>query len=64
MRARNFCRRLPARTVVAARGESAVRMTALRPGDLSEFPGLLAAVLADKLDLAGTADGGSSTNVP
>ena len=43
----------------AARAEIAVRITDLRPGAFSGVPGLDAAVFADKLYFAGTADGGS-----
>ncbi len=44
--------------VAAAHAETAVRITDLRPGSFSGVPGLDAAVLADKLYFAGTADGG------
>ena len=44
---------------LAARAEIAVRITDLRPGAFSGVPGLDAAVFADKLYFAGTADGGS-----
>ncbi len=40
------------------RAETAVRITDLRPGSFSGVPGLDAAVFADKLYFAGTADGG------
>ena len=42
----------------AAHAETAVRITDLRPGAFSGVPGLDAAVFADKLYFAGTADGG------
>ena len=45
-------------TTGAAHAETAVRITDLRPGSASGVPGLDAAVLADKLYFAGTADGG------
>lgn len=44
--------------VAAAHAETAVRITDLRPGAFSGVPGLDAAVLADRLYFAGTADGG------